>query len=90
MSRRGVTLARQILMGPSPCDHCPAYDRCRDERLACDAFHAYTITGRRLSPHAQIAINGERVKVTGMGPIAPSRARYRQCFPKPRKKDRGW
>lgn len=33
--------ATDALLGPAPCDDCRHADRCRAERLACDAFAVY-------------------------------------------------
>lgn len=31
----------EVLLGPAPCDNCRYADRCRLERLPCDAFAVY-------------------------------------------------
>ena len=80
MSARGVASAAEVFAEPLPCDHCPAFKRCRDEHLACDAFRAYLVTGRRLSPHVRVTINSTSAAVVGHGPISPTRKKYRDCF----------
>jgi hypothetical protein len=32
-------------VGPPPCDSCAMRDLCYEARLACEAFHEYTLTG---------------------------------------------
>lgn len=35
-------LVRAIVVEPAPCSGCQFAERCRDERLACDAFALYS------------------------------------------------
>jgi hypothetical protein len=39
--RTPVSHAVELLDEPSPCDACRFAERCRDERLACDAFSMF-------------------------------------------------
>lgn len=44
----GAALREASSQPPPPCERyvCPHFQRCKTEALACEAFHAYVVTGR--------------------------------------------
>jgi hypothetical protein len=76
-----VMLADAVARAPEPpCTRysCTYVARCRDDRLACDAFDVYVATGRSLPPHT-VRVPGRKL-ATRPGTCRPTRATYDALF----------